>query len=63
LEEISEKLSELGATLDRFGGNQRKSCPNLVELQTGLEEISEKLSELGATSARFEGNQRKAVRT
>jgi hypothetical protein len=41
----------------------KKSCPNQVQLQTGLEEIKEKLSELGATSDRFEGNQRKAVRT
>jgi hypothetical protein len=40
-----------------------KSCPNQVQLLTGLEEIRRKLSEPGATSDRFEGNQRKAVRT
>jgi hypothetical protein len=40
-----------------------KSCPNLIQLQTGLEGNREKLSELGATSDRFKGKQRKAVRT
>ncbi|MCM3571847.1 hypothetical protein M3172_01490 [Mesobacillus subterraneus] len=80
LEGNSEKLSELDATSDRFGGKRRKvvrtwcnfrqvwreteeSCPNLVQLQTGLEGNRGKLSELGATSDRFEGKQRKAVRT
>ena len=80
LEGNREKLSELGAASDKFGGKQRKavrtwrdfgqvwretakSCPNLVQLQTGLEGNSEKLSELDATSDRFGGKQRKAVRT
>ncbi|MCM3573480.1 hypothetical protein M3172_09740 [Mesobacillus subterraneus] len=65
-----EKLSEPGATSDRFsvksgkavrtwcnfGQVQRekwKSCPNLVQLQTGSVGKVEKLSELGATSDKF----------
>ncbi|UYZ22985.1 hypothetical protein [Mesobacillus jeotgali] len=48
-----EKLSELGATSDRFSVKKWKSCPNPEQLQTGSAEKAEKLSEPRATSDRF----------
>ncbi|MFT9599648.1 hypothetical protein [Mesobacillus sp.] len=56
LKGIKEKLSEHGATSDRFKGNQREAVRTWCNFRQDLKEIREKLSEHGATSDRFGGN-------
>ncbi|WP_102261622.1 hypothetical protein [Mesobacillus jeotgali] len=57
-----EKLSEEGATSDRFGCGRRTAVRRRGQLRTDLDVKGEKLSEEGATSDRFECERRKTVR-
>ena len=58
-----EKLSEVRATSDRFGGGRGKVVRSKGQLRTGLVVEQEKLSELRSTSDRFGGGRGKVVRS